>query len=257
MHPVFKKAAYALLDAFSLGKGLTRRINDNLVRFPARWYRYYPADYEKENYSFLKQNLKKGSQVLDIGAHIGLFSVVSSKLTGETGKVFCFEPTPGTFKILVKTLRLNHCTNVTPVQAAVSGEEGHATFYISKENEGNNSNSLVAGAEAGKMLGYDVILETIDSIVQKYSLSPSLVKIDVEGAELDTLKGGVRTFQTYKPILILGLHPAAMQRKGDSLEQIWDLLKTLHYKIDIDGKEMQQEDFCSRELLFDVNCTIA
>ncbi len=253
--PFLKRSFYRFLDLVTLKKGIARQINYSHVRFPARWYRYYPADYEKENYEFLRQNLKPGSQVLDIGAHIGLFSVVCSQLTGLEGKVICFEPTPGTFRILQQTLRINHCRNVIPVQAAVSGVEGHATFYVSSEHEGNNSNSLVAGQQ--QMKSFDVRLETIDGIVKKYSLDPALIKIDVEGVELDTLKGGLKTFAAKKPMLVLGLHPAAIQQKGDSLIQIWDLLKTVPYKIYLDGKEMDRDEFCRREILFDVNCIVA
>jgi hypothetical protein len=76
----------------------------------------------------------------------------------------------------------------------------------------------------------------------------------VEGAELDTLRGGLLTFTRIKPRLILGLHPEAIKRKGDCLKEIWDLLTSVSYKIEVDGKEVTKEDFCNRELLFDVHC---
>jgi len=249
-----KNAAYSILDAVTFGKGIARSINGFKVRFPARWVRYFPSDYEKENYAILKQHLKPGMDVIDIGAHIGLFSVVCSQLTEGKGKIVCFEPTPGTHKLLLETLKINHCNNVTPVQAAVSDKEGAATFYISSDHEGNNSNSLVGDNPLHKMSGYEVRLETIDAVTAKYSLTPSVIKVDVEGAELDTLKGGLQTFSRLKPQLILGLHPAAIKRKGDSLEAIWDLLVKVPYKIALDGHEITREDFCGRELLFDVHC---
>lgn len=249
-----KNAAYSVLDAVTFGKGITRSINGFKVRFTPRWMRYFPSDYEKENYEVLKQQLKPGMDVIDIGAHIGLFSVICSQLTANKGKIVCFEPTPGTYKLLQQTLRLNHCGNVTPVQAAVSDKVGSATFYISSDHEGNNSNSLVGDNPLHQMSGYDVKLETIDNITQAYSLQPAIIKVDVEGAELDTLSGGLDTFGKYKPKLILGLHPAAIKRKGDSLEKIWDLLVSVPYKIELDGHPITREDFCSRELLFDVYC---
>jgi FkbM family methyltransferase len=243
-----------VLDFLTLRKGITRRINNFKVRFPVRWIRYFPVDYEKENYAALKEYLKPGMDVIDIGAHIGLFSAICSQLTEGNGKIVCFEPTPGTYKLLLETLELNHCKNVIPVQAAVSNKEGTAIFYISSDYEGNNSNSLVGDNPLHQMSGYDVRLETIDSIVKKYSVTPSVIKIDVEGAELDTLKGGLASFSRFKPRLILGLHPAAIRRKGDSLEAIWDLLVSATYKIELDGKEIEKDDFCNRDLLFDVYC---
>lgn len=249
-----KNAIYSLLDVVTFKKGIPRRINNMKVRFNPRWMRYFPSDYERENYDVLKQHLKPGMDVIDIGAHIGLFSVICSQLTEGKGKIVCFEPTPGTYKLLQQTLQLNHSHNVTPIQAAVSDAVGSATFYISSDHEGNNSNSLVGNNPLHQMSGYDVKLETIDNIIQTYSLSPAFIKIDVEGAELDTLRGGLASFKKMKPRLILGLHPAAIQRKGDSLEAIWDLLKSVPYQIELDGHAVTKEDFCSRELLFDVHC---
>lgn len=250
---LLRNTAYAVLDLLTLKRGVPRKINNRKLRFPARWSRYYPGEYEPDNYSFLEQHVKQGMHIIDIGAHIGLFSVCTSQLTGPKGKVICFEPTPGTFTILKETLRLNHCDNVTPVQAAVSNAEGHATFYVGHE-EGCNSNSLVKNKSDQESSGYDVRLVTIDSIVAEYSLNPSLIKIDVEGAELDTLRGGLKTFRQYKPVLILGLHPAFIRQKGDSLEAIWDLLKDQQYEMEMEGNKLTKQDFCSRELLFDVHC---
>jgi FkbM family methyltransferase len=248
-----RNAAYTFLDLATLKKGVVRNINGMKVRFPARWSRYYPGDYESENYTFLQQQVKAGTQIIDIGAHIGLFSACSSQLAGPTGKIICFEPTPGTYSILKETLRLNHCDNVTAMQAAVSEKEGSATFYVSS-TAGCNSNSLIKNQWGGNPVGYDVKLVTIDGVVTENNFKPSLIKIDAEGAELDVLKGGVQTFKEYKPVLILGLHPDFIKQKGDSLGSIWDLLVSVPYQIKLDGKEMTRQDFCSKDLLFDVHC---
>jgi len=248
-----KDLYYTGLDLITLKKGVPRKINNHTVRFPARWSRYYESNYEQENYEFLAKQVKPGMQLIDIGAHIGLFSATASQLTGPNGKIICFEPTPGTYTVLKETLRLNHCHNVTPVQAAVSDKEGEATFYISN-TEVCNSNSLVRNKGENEISGYPVKLVTIDSVVGEYSLKPSIIKIDAEGAELDVLKGGVKTFQTLKPVLILGLHPAFISQKGDSLESIWDLLETNKYEVRLDDKVLTKSQFCNNTLLFDVHC---
>ncbi len=192
--------------------------------------------------------------IIDIGAHLGLFSAYSSRLTGPQGKIICFEPTPGTFSVLKETLRLNHCNNVIALQAAVSDKEGTATFYVS-HTAGCNINSLIKNQSENKLSGYDVRLVSIDSIVAEYAIHPSIIKIDAEGAEMDVLKGGLKTFKEHKPVLILGLHPAFIKQKGDSLEAIWDLLAENGYQVRMEGKVLAKTDFCSRELLFDVHCS--
>lgn len=249
----FKNLIYFFLDVITLKKGVRRKINNHIIRFPAKWSRYYESNYEKENYTFLQQKIKPGMQIIDIGAHIGLFSTIASKLTGKSGKVICFEPTPGTYAVLSSILRLNKCDNVTAIQAAVSSNEGEAVFYIGN-TEGCNSNSLVKNKEEDEITSYPVKLVTIDNVIKDYSLVPSLIKIDAEGAELDVLKGGERTFNTLKPLLILGLHPSFIKQKGDSLEEIWNLLATYKYRVEQDGKLLTKKDFCEQPLLFDVHC---
>lgn len=248
-----KDLYYMGLDLITLKKGVPRKINNHTVRFPARWSRYYESKYEQENYTFLAQQVKPGMQLIDIGAHIGLFSTAASKLTGPDGKIICFEPTPGTFKVLQETLRLNKCHNVTAVQSAVSDRVGEDTFYVS-ETAVCNSNSLVKNKDEVASTPYPVKLVTIDSIVTNYSIKPSLIKIDAEGAELDVLKGGLKTFDTLKPLLILGLHPDFIRQKGDSLEDIWDLLVAKNYEIRMEGITLTKSQFCSKTVLFDVHC---
>jgi hypothetical protein len=142
---------------------------------------------------------------------------------------------------------------VIPVQGAVTNKEGSAIFYVS-ETAGCNSNSLVKNRSDKEAKGYDVKLFTIDGIVQEYSLKPGLIKIDAEGAELDVLQGGLNTFRQYKPILILGLHPDFISKKGDSLEKIWDLLLQSGYRVKENNNDLTISDFCGRKLLFDVHC---
>ncbi len=255
LNSFLKNSAYFFLDVITLKRGVARRINNMLIRFPAKWSRYYEKDYEADNYLFLQQQVKPGMHIIDIGAHLGLFSAYSSRLTGPQGKILCFEPTPETFSVLKETLRLNRCDNVIPVQAAVSSREGTATFYVGNASV-SNTNSLVKNKPDSESSAYEVQMVTIDSVVSQYLLKPSLIKIDAEGAELDVLKGGIKTWQELKPILILGLHPEFMRQKGDSLEAIWDLLSNCGYNIKWEGREMIKDDFCSRELLFDVHVSV-
>ncbi len=253
MKTKIKEIVYSLVNLVTGNKGVQRTINNFKVRFPARWSRYYENNYEADNYLFLQSQVKPGMHLIDIGAHLGLFSAISSKLAGDTGKIVCFEPTPGTYSVLLETLRLNNAENVIPVKGAVTNKEGTATFYVS-ETAGCNSNSLVKNKPDMEAKGYEVKLFTIDGIVNQYLLKPGLIKIDAEGAEMDVLQGGLNTFGQYKPILILGLHPDFISKKGDSLEKIWDLLHQSGYQVKENKNNLTKTDFCSRTLLFDVHC---
>lgn len=250
---MLKKLAYSVLELLTFGKGVSRTINGIKIKFPAKWSRYYEPDYEADNYSFLKNYVKPGMHIIDIGAHLGLFSACSSQLTGSTGKIICFEPTPGTYEVLKKTLALNKCDNVTPLQQAVGAATGETVFFVSS-TAACNSNSLVENVSEGNAEKYNVTITTIDDIVNTFQLHPHLIKIDAEGAELDVLKGGIKTLTEKKPTLILGLHPKFIKQKGDSLEAIWEILMSAHYKIEMEGSEITKETFCNSGLLFDVHC---
>lgn len=241
-----------MLDWVTFKKGVPRKINNFAIRLPAHWSRYYSKDYEKENYAFIKSVMKEGMHIIDIGAHMGLFSVTSSQLIGPEGKVICFEPTPGTYAVLKKTLRLNNCKNVEALQAAVSCEEGKATFYVNKI-AGYSGNSLVKSKNENELSVYEVKLVTIDSIVTEYNLQPALIKIDAEGAELDVMKGGTHTINTFRPVIILGIHPSAIITKGDSLKSIWETIITYNYRVIYQEEEMGEQDFVNQDNLFDVH----
>ena len=119
------KPFYSFLEKITFGKGLPKTINGTRLKLPAKYIRYFPADYETENISFLKSCCNKESVILDIGAHIGLFAAVAAKMIGENGKVVAFEPAPNTFPVLLQTIRINQLQQlIEPVKQAMGKELG-------------------------------------------------------------------------------------------------------------------------------------
>jgi FkbM family methyltransferase len=235
----------------TLGHGVRRRINNVSIRFPAKWSRYYEADYEPETFSFFRESLKPGSTVLDIGAHIGLFAVVTAKLVGKQGKVFSFEPTPFTRSVLEEVVRLNGCSDVVEVRGeAVSDRLGKAIFHDTGDQI-SNANSLVDLERGKKNIEVDVI--SIDEFVRLKGIKPDCLKIDVEGAELDLLRGARATFTDMRPLARLGLHPPQIKENGQSLTEIWQILADYKLNIEFEGKRAGKDWFCEQQELFDVN----
>src|SRR5690348_15759402 len=76
----------------------------------------YKKSFEYSSLEFFCNTLKPGDTVLDIGANAGVYSLLASKKVGPKGKIYAFEPTAETYKLLVKNLTLNHCENVVPVK---------------------------------------------------------------------------------------------------------------------------------------------
>ncbi len=254
IYDAFKKIAYKAIDVITLGNGVPVTINNFKLKLPTKYFRMFPKDYEASSFSFFKKHLKQGDTVIDIGAHIGLYSVFFAKQTN--GKVYSFEPTPDTASVLRETIKINHCKkNVTVVQAAVSEKPGLATFYTD-DADVHTGNSLVAldlGSDSKRKGAYQVPVTSVDQVRMENNLTIDFLKIDAEGVELDVLKGARNTFLTDRPKGILGLHPFAYTNKQETLSAIWELLHEYKLQVQADGKTISKEQFCNRdEWVYDV-----
>jgi FkbM family methyltransferase len=227
------------------------KVNDHQFRLPARYYKYFPPDYEQTNFSFFKKICKPGMTIIDIGAHIGLFSTYMQQLSN--GHVYSFEPTPSTLALLKKTIALNQLQNkIDVIAAAVSDKNGKANFSIDPE-PASVSNSLVQYQRTANLQTCEVDVVTIDDFIKTRGLKINFMKIDAEGAELAVLKGARNTINTQRPIMILALHPSAIVARKETNEMIWLFLKEINYTISCNGQEISKNEFCEKGELFDVH----
>ena len=248
---LIKQAAYKVLDTVTLGRGVERTIGGEKIKFPARWSRYYEADYEPETFRFFSESLKVANTVLDIGGPIGLFAVVAARLVGASGKVFSFEPTPFTRGVLQEVVELNGCSDIVEVRAeAVTAEQGEMTFFDTGDAI-SNANSLVRTERSRGEI--TVPTTSVDEFAAERGLKIDCLKIDVEGAELDLLRGARNTFLNDRPAARLGLHPPFITANGQTLDEIWDLLAEYKMHVVFEGESVTREWFVSQPELFDVN----
>jgi FkbM family methyltransferase len=252
MTKAIKDFIYSLIELLTLGKGISREINGFKIIFPPKWSRYFESDYEKENVVFIKSCCNKGMTVIDVGAHLGLISVIIGKIIGSSGRVYSFEPTPATFKELKRIVKLNGLTDIAEcINEAVSEKEGELTFFIS-ETEGSNSNSLVNRSDLNRE-SYSVKSVSIDKFSENRNLNKiDLIKIDAEGVELAVLKGAKNVLLKFRPKVILAIHPSLIVKNGDSLKQN-DTIKELDFKIIHKSKELDEMAFCGKDDFFDVH----
>ncbi len=245
-----KELAYSAVDLLTLGNGINRHIGGESFRFPTRWSRYYEADYEPETFSFFRSHLKAGDTVLDIGAHIGIFAVLAARIVGEAGKVFAFEPTPFTREVLREVVALNAVDSIVKIRPeAVSLESGETVFFDTGDAI-SNANSLVRTERSQTEIPIKVT--SVDEFSNENSLTINCLKIDVEGAELDLLRGAQKTFAEQRPVARLGLHPPFIAQNGQSLSEIYDTLREYRMRVLFEGEFLTEVDFCSHEQLFDV-----
>src|SRR3989344_3914042 len=142
--------------------------------------------FEKRVLAMLRSSIKNGMNVIDIGANIGLYTVISSRRVGPSGKVFAYEPEEENFSLLSKNIEFNKLKNVTPIKMALANVAGNRTLYMAKDNKGHHSFSDDSSSDK-KIL---VPTDTLDQSLIKYG-SPKidLIKMDIEGAEPLALEG--------------------------------------------------------------------
>lgn len=162
---------------------------------------------------FFFRAIRPGDWVADVGAFQGTYSVLAAHATGSGGRVFAFEPFPGSHPILERNLRLNHVEHRTEIVRAAVGEcVGEAVFYSAGAR---NENSLFRAA-----LPKDVALEafrvpvtTLDQYFAAYGRDPDVVKIDAEGAELSVLRGAERLVRS-AAVILCEFHPYTWREAG-------------------------------------------
>lgn len=143
----------------------------------------------------LRQFIKEGDTVFDVGANIGTHTVAFSRMVGKTGQVFAFEAQPRLEKILAANIELNNCGNVVWDLRAIGPADGKLTLSpLPSDDTAFNFGTGSAGVG-----GADVDMLAIDTFAAE--MSPSVIKIDVEGMELDVIRGARQTIERCKPVL--------------------------------------------------------
>ena len=140
--------------------------------------------YEKNETNFVKDSVNKGDVVIDIGANIGYYTLMFAKLVGDTGKIYSFEPDPRNFLILEKNIQINGYNNVILEKKSVSSKLGKSILYV---NENSAGSSMHKPNNVVNQIDVDLI--TLDNYFEVNSITPDFIKIDIEGYELNALKG--------------------------------------------------------------------
>jgi FkbM family methyltransferase len=168
--------------------------------------------YDRRELELVREHLRDGDFV-DVGAHIGLYTVTAARAT--KGRVLAFEPNPLARAQLAENVRLNGCTNVAVVPKAVAGAARRALLHVPATPDPSFS-SLAAGrfAEGAPI---DVEVTTVDAEVDALGLRPSVVKVDVEGGELAVVAGMERTLREHRPTLLVEVSEASAREVAGRL----------------------------------------
>lgn len=185
--------------------------------------------FEKEETDYLFKILKKGDIFIDIGANIGLFSLLASKIVENEGKVLCFEPAPLTFTKLVENININNFKNIEARNIGLSEKNGELTFYVS--NNGYDAWNSFAPSKDDKLEStIQVRVSTLDFELKDIDKSKiKLVKIDVEGWEKFVLLGGRDFLIEYSPEVMIEFTEENTFNAGYSVYDIYDIMTNFGY----------------------------
>jgi len=184
----------------------------------------FTGAYEKQTNKILESNLKVGDWVLEAGANTGTETVLISRLVGDSGKVLAFEPVDHVVKKLNENLSLNRINNVSVMPLALGDVKRDISFYIYPQDHPNQGMGSKVLENAG-LEKINVHQTTIDVLYNENRLPRfDFLKMDVQGAELDILKGGKKTIVFYKPKIFL-----EAAENLSSLKAIYEFLKDINY----------------------------
>jgi FkbM family methyltransferase len=191
---------------------------------------------------FFEQKLKPGMTVIDIGANQGLYSLMFSRLVGETGAVIAFEPEPDMFAALETNVSANSSKNLECHRLALGSKSGEAMISRSLINGGDNR--LGSGHSDTTSMKKPVTIVTLDEIVGNRKID--FIKMDVQGWEGEAIRGMEATLQRNPTIgLYFEFWPAGLWRSGweplDLLQLISQQGFQIHWRRD--DQEMLLHDF--------------
>ena len=183
--------------------------------------------HEKMLTNLIKKEIHSGDVVLDIGAHIGYYTLQFANLVGPTGKVYAFEPEPKNFELLKKNVQINKHDNVVLIQKIVSDKDGIVEFFISKFD--SIGNKLFKSNEAGSSIKIEST--TLDEYFKDLKKKIDFIKMDIQGGEGKAILGMKNLLKENKNLKIIQeWWPDALKQNHANPEDHLKFLRHIGYK---------------------------
>jgi FkbM family methyltransferase len=161
---------------------------------------YETGTYESGTLDFMRSHLQKGDVFIDVGANIGWHSLNAAQFVGIEGKVWAFEPSPSVFPILEKNIQENQFSQILAFQCGIGKEKGEIALYL---NDAINRGASSAKVKAPDAVEVMIKVLTLDEALGQQGLKVKMMKVDVEGMELEVLEGAKTRIKSDRPILIV------------------------------------------------------
>ncbi len=208
------------------------RLKANLANPEHQYLYFYGTHDERYVVTKLLKIIKSGDICWDIGANIGFYTCLLASQVKDTGAVIAFEPAARTCGYLQENVFLNEFTNVTIVNKGLADntEQRHLYYSQAALAEGTASLKYPNGRTASER----VTLDTIDNLIGKLP-TPDFIKIDVEGYQLEVLRGGEHFLKTHAPLLMAELKDVG-ETNRDAFSEIEKYITNLGYSLYEIGK---------------------
>jgi FkbM family methyltransferase len=211
--------------------GLSVRVlpNDQLSRAL-----YVSGTYEPNTLSVLRRVLSQGDTFIDVGANVGIISLVASKWVGATGHVYSFEPSAREYNNLLDHLERNGAVNVSPLQLAVASTSGRVDLRVAPASYAGlntlGSAFPYQGVDVHRIEQVESV--TLDEFVDARSITRvAAVKLDVEGAEGAALTGARRLLRDQRPVLVIEVFSRSLEANGATPATIERMLRDAGYRL--------------------------
>jgi len=180
--------------------------------------------HERGEVKFLESIVKKGMNVIDIGANVGITTVTVARKIGRRGKLYSFEPTPEYFNILKENISSNGLENVKVYELAVTAQVGRVPFSQKELSSG------IVFEEGAKK--FEVSTTSIDRFLSEEKIERiDLINMDCEGSELLVLKGAQKTLWENKVKIFCEIHHDFLKQLGQSVEELVQYLQGLEFQV--------------------------
>lgn len=185
--------------------------------------------FDDPSHSTLMNLIKRDDVVLDIGTNYGTTILQFAKQTGSHGQVYGFEPVPINYSVCRENIKLNSFTNILVENIGLGSKEG--SFFLVVDNESNRGMNRICENGKGKD-SHEVKIIRLDDWVKGNSIEIiNLIKIDVEGFEMEVLKGGEQTLRKHHPLLFIELDDTNLAQQNTSAKELVGFMNRLNYTI--------------------------
>jgi len=224
VRPLFRNYVYVIKTG--LAQGLKRKGGLGFIPLTR------PPSREQE---FLRNIDFKGKTVYDIGGYEGIFTLFFAREVGEHGMVITFEPNPVSYRKIIDNVKVNQFDNVKVFNFAIGERKSTAKLVLEDFEVGTgeimSDNDVTISSMKGKKY-VQVEIDSIDGLIYDGVIpKPQFIKIDVEGFELEVLKGAATNLEQSRPQLFIEIHGDGIENKKKNLRNIVEFLSRYRYEI--------------------------